>query len=75
MLHTTILEKILEHLLSQYYQWIDENKYRDSQEALKDWILGEAAYQMQATEIKNGISIEDRNELLRDGKHNFRRRS
>ena len=35
-LHTTILEKILEHLLSQYYRWIDENKYRDSLEALKD---------------------------------------
>lgn len=74
-LHTTILEKILEHLLSQYYRWIDENKYRDSLEALKDWISEEAAYQMQATEIKNGISIEDRNELPRDGKHNFHRRS
>lgn len=74
-LHTTILEKILEHLLSQYYRWIDENKYRDSLEALKDWISEEAAYQMQATEIKNGISIEDRNELPRDGKYNFHRRS
>ena len=30
---------------------------------------------MQATEIKNGISVEDRNEPPRDGKHNFRRRS
>ena len=74
-LHTTILEKIPERLLSQYYRWIDENKYRDSLETLKDWISEEAAYQMQATEIKNGISIEDRNEPPRDGKHNFRRRS
>ena len=62
-LHTTILEKIPEH------------KYRDSLETLKDWISEEAAYQMQATEIKNGISVEDRNDPLRGGKHNFQRRS
>ena len=30
---------------------------------------------MQATEIKNGFSVEDRNERRRDGKHYFRRRS
>ena len=74
-LHTTILEKIPERLLTQYYRWVDENKYRDSLETLKDWISEEAAYQMQATEIKNGISVEDRNEPPRDEKHNFRRRS
>ncbi|XP_068749438.1 myosin-J heavy chain-like [Montipora capricornis] len=74
-LHTTILEKIPERLLTQYYRWVDENKYRDSLETLKDWISEEADYQMQATEIKNGISVEDRNEPPRDGKHNFRRRS
>lgn len=74
-LHTTILEKIPERLLSQYYRWIDENKYRDLLETLKDWNSEEAAYQMQATKIKNGISIEDCNEPPRDGKHNFHRRS
>ena len=74
-LHTTIPEKIPERLLTQYYRWVDENKYRDSLEKLKDWISEEAAYQMQATEIKNGISVEDRNALPRDGKHNFRIRS
>ena len=71
-LHTTILEKIPERLLTQYYRWVDENKYRDSLETLKDWISEEAAYQMQATEIKNGISVEDHNEPPQDGKHNLR---
>ena len=74
-LHTTILEKIPERLLSQYNRWIDENKYQDLLETLKDWNSEEAAYQMQAIKIKNGISIEDCNEPPRDGKHNLRRRS
>ena len=68
-LHTIILEKIPERLLAQYYRRLDEKKYRDSLETLKDWVSEEAAYQIQATEIKNGISNQDRNEQPRNGKH------
>ena len=68
-LHTTILEKIPERLLAQYYRWLNKKKYRDSLETLKDWVSEEAAYQIQATEIKNGISIQDQNEQPRNGKH------
>lgn len=69
------LKKISERLLIQYYQWIDENKYRDSLVTLKDRISEGAAYQIQAIEIKNGISVEDCSEPQRDRKHNFRRTS
>ena len=57
-LHTIILEKIPECLLAQYYRWIKENHYKDSLEKLKDWVLEEAEYQMQATEIKRRISLD-----------------
>jgi len=67
-LHTIIFEKIPKRLLAQYYRWLDEKKYRDSLETLKDWVSEEAAYQIQATEIKNGISNQDRNEQPRNGK-------
>ena len=69
------LKKIPERLLTQYYQWRDENKYRDSLETLKDWISEGAAYQMQATEIRNEISVKSCSEPQRDRKHKFRRRS
>ena len=74
-LHTIIFEKIPKRLLAQYYRWLDEKKYRDSLETLKDWVSEEAAYQIQATEIKNGISNQDRNEQPRNGKHFPSRRS
>ena len=67
-LDTMILEKIPERLLAQYYRWLDNNKYRDSLETLKDWVSEEAAYQIQATEIKNGISTQDRNDQPRKDK-------
>lgn len=69
-----ILEKIPERLLAQYYRWFDENKHRDSLETPKDWVSEEATYQIQATEIKNGISNQDRNEQLRSSKHRHPRR-
>ena len=64
-LHTIILEKIPERLLAQYYRWLDDNKYREPLETLKVWVSEEAAYQIQATEIKNGISTQDRNDQPR----------
>ena len=53
----------------------ERNKYRDSLKTSKDCISKEAAYQIQAAEIKKETSLEDRNKTPRDGKHNFRRRS
>ena len=58
-LHTMILEKIPERLLAQYYRWLKENKQEESLESLKDWVSKEAAYQIQATEIKKGLSPSD----------------
>ena len=73
-LHTVILEKSPERLLAQYYRWLDENKRPDSLETLKDWVSEEAAYQIQATEIKNGISNQDSNEQSWNSKHRHPRR-
>ena len=58
-LRTIILAKIRERLLPQYYRWIKENKYNDSLEKLKDWVAQEAEYQIQALEVKHGISADD----------------
>ncbi|CAB4024280.1 Hypothetical predicted protein, partial [Paramuricea clavata] len=58
ILHTIILWKIPERLLPQYYRWVKENHYKDSLEKLKDWVAEEAEYQMQASEIKNGINSD-----------------
>ena len=57
-LYTIILEKIPEHLLTQYYRWLKEHSARESLEALKDWIAEEAEYQTQASEIKHGFTVE-----------------
>ena len=57
-LRAIILEKIPERLLAQYYRWIKENHYNDSLERLKDWVAEEAEYQIQASEVKNGISLD-----------------
>ena len=73
-LHTMILEKIPERLLAQYYRWLDENRHLDLLETLKDWVSEEATYQIQATEVKNGISNQDRNEQSRNSKHRHPRR-
>ena len=58
-LHTMVLEKIPERLLAQFYRWLNESKRQESLENLKDWVSEEAAYQIQATEIKNGISPDN----------------
>ena len=57
-LRTIILEKIPERLVPQYYRWIKENNYNDSLEKLKDWVAQEAEYQIQALEVKHGISAD-----------------
>ncbi|CAB3981674.1 Hypothetical predicted protein [Paramuricea clavata] len=57
-LRTIILGEIPERLLAQYYRWVKENHYKDSLEKLKDWVAEEAEYQMQASEIKNGINSD-----------------
>lgn len=71
VLHTMILEKIPEHLLAQYYRWLNDNKFQESLETLKDWVSEEAAYQIQATEIKNGISPDDQVERQSNGRNLF----
>ena len=55
-LHKIILEKIPERLLRQYYRWLREKQQEESLETLKDWVSKEAEYQIQAAEIRNGIS-------------------
>ncbi len=57
-LHTIILEKIPERLLAQYYRWLKEKQCEESLETLKDWVSEEAEYQIQAAEIRNGISSD-----------------
>ena len=45
-LHTIILEKIPERLLTQYYRWLREKQYEESLGTLKNWVSEEAEYQI-----------------------------
>ena len=68
-LHTMILEENPERLLAQCYRWLNENRCQESLETLKDWVSEEAEYQIQATEIKNGISPDNQVERQRNGRN------
>ena len=61
-LYTLILEKVPERLLAQYYRWRGENHLRESLETLKDWVTEEAEYQVQANEIRHGLSTDNANQ-------------
>ena len=55
-LYASGLEKLPQAVLSQYYQWIKENGSMESLEELRHWVVEEAEYQVQASEIKHGLS-------------------
>ena len=55
-LYAIVLEKIPQSLLSQYYRWVKEKGKLESLEELQEWVAEEAEYQVQASEVKNGVS-------------------
>ena len=55
-LYAIVLEKLPQALLSQYYRWIKEKGSLESLEELRRWVAEEAEYQVQASEIKHGLS-------------------
>ena len=55
-LYAIVLEKLPQALLSQYYRWIKEKGSLESLEELRLWVAEEAEYQVQASEIKHGLS-------------------
>ena len=55
-LYAIVLEKIPQTLLSQYYRWVKEKGKPESLEELRESVAEEAEYQVQASEIKNGVS-------------------
>ena len=55
-LYAIVLEKLPQVLLSQYYRWIKEKGSLESLEELRRWVAEEAEYQVQASEIKHGLS-------------------
>ena len=55
-LYAIVLEKRPQVLLSQYYRLINEKGSKESLEELRHWIAEEADYQVQASEIKHGLS-------------------
>ena len=55
-LYAIVLEKIPQSLLSQYYRWIKEKGKLESLEELRQWVAEEAEYQVQASEVKHGVS-------------------
>ena len=55
-LYAIVLEKIPQSLLSQYYRWVKEKGKLESLEELREWVAEEAEYQVQALEVKNGVS-------------------
>ena len=72
-LHTITLEKLPEKLLFQYIRWVKENRRVESLITLKDWTAEEAEYQIQATEIKHGLSPMESTKLTtkREGHARF----
>ena len=55
-LYAIVLEKIPQSLLSQYYRWINEKGKLESLEELRQWVAEEVEYQVQAWEVKHGVS-------------------
>lgn len=55
-LYAIELEKIPQSLLSQYYRWIKEKAKLESCKELRHWFAEEAEYQVQASEVKHGVS-------------------
>ena len=55
-LYAIVLEKRPQALLSQYYRWIKEKGRLESLEELRRWVAEGAEYQVQASEIKHGLS-------------------
>ena len=55
-LYAIMLETIPQSLLSQYYRWIKEKEKVESLEELQEWVTEEAEYQVQASEVKHGVS-------------------
>ena len=54
-LYTTLLEKIPEEMLSQYYRWLEEGHKPETLEVFKDWILDETDYRVKAAEAIKGL--------------------
>ena len=55
-LNAIVLEKIPQSLLSQYYRWIKEKGKLESLKELRQWVAEEAECQVQASEVKHGVS-------------------
>ena len=55
-LYAIVLEKLPQALLSQYYWQIKEKGSMEPLEELRRWVAEEAEYQVQASEIKHGLS-------------------
>ena len=55
-LYAIVLEKIPQSLLSQYYRCIKEKGKLESLEKLRQWVAEEDEYQVQASEVKHGVS-------------------
>ena len=55
-LYAIVLEKLPQALLSHYYQWIKEKRTMEFLEELNHWVADKAEYQVQASEIKHGLS-------------------
>ncbi|PFX18797.1 hypothetical protein AWC38_SpisGene16829 [Stylophora pistillata] len=62
-----VLEKIPQSLLSQYYRWVKEKGKLESFEELREWVAEEAEYQIQASEVKNGVFSASGKEHLGEG--------
>ena len=55
-LYAIVLEEIPQSLLSQYYRWIKEKGKLESLDELRQWVAEEAKYQVQAYDVKHGVS-------------------
>ena len=54
--YTSLLRKMSEEMLTQYYRWISDKDKIESVHSLREWILKEAEYRIIAAETKRGCN-------------------
>ena len=62
MLYAQLQQKLPEKMVCEYNRWIDEKKKSGSVEALREWLLCEVEFRVEANEAVHGFSQKSRTE-------------
>ena len=55
-LYTTLLRKLSQNLVVEYFSWTAEKKREESVETLTEWAFRESQFEVIATETKEGVN-------------------